>query len=59
MLPSALGHVHEITEGADQLAIFLDYDGTLTPIVSRPDQTVLTDSTRAILRSRRKCLSQF
>src|SRR5215475_12887036 len=51
MLPSALGHVQEITQGADQLAIFLDYDGTLTPIVSRPDQAVLTDSTRAILRA--------
>src|SRR5207244_6017221 len=27
------------------------YDGTLTPIVSRPDQAVLMDSTRAILRT--------
>jgi alpha,alpha-trehalase len=52
MLPSALEHVEEIAGAGDRsLAIFLDYDGTLTPIVSRPDQAVLTDSTRAILRT--------
>lgn len=51
MLPSALDHVQEIAGRGDQLAVFLDYDGTLTPIVSRPDQAVLTDSTRAILRT--------
>jgi trehalose 6-phosphate phosphatase len=51
MLPSALGHVQEIAGRGDQLAVFLDYDGTLTPIVSRPDKAVLTDSTRAILRT--------
>jgi trehalose-phosphatase len=50
MIPSALEHVQEIA-GRDQLAVFLDYDGTLTPIVSRPDQAVLIDSTRAILRT--------
>jgi alpha,alpha-trehalase len=51
MIPSALGHVQEITGRGDQLAVFLDYDGTLTPIVSRPDQAVLVDSTRAVLRT--------
>jgi trehalose-phosphatase len=52
MLPSALEHVQEIAGAGDRsLAIFLDYDGTLTPIVGRPDQAVLTDSTRAILRT--------
>jgi trehalose 6-phosphate phosphatase len=52
MLPSALEHVEEIAGAVDRgLAIFLDYDGTLTPIVSRPDQAVLRDSTRAILRT--------
>jgi len=51
MLPLALEHVEEIADSRDcSLAIFLDYDGTLTPIVSRPDQAVLADSTRAILR---------
>src|SRR6266545_4950917 len=51
MFPSALGHAHEIAGRGDQLAVFLDYDGTLTPIVSRPDRAVLMDSTRAILRT--------
>jgi trehalose 6-phosphate phosphatase len=32
-------------------AIFLDYDGTLTPIVSRPDLAVLTDEMRQALRA--------
>ena len=52
MLPSALDHVQEIA-GARQhaLAVFLDYDGTLTPIVSRPEQAVLSDSMRAVLRA--------
>jgi trehalose-phosphatase len=49
MIPSALGHVQKIAGRRDQLAVFLDYDGTLTPIVSRPDQAVLANSTRAIL----------
>jgi len=51
MLPSALEHVQEIAGGNRQLAVFLDYDGTLTPIVSRPDQAMLMDSTQAILRT--------
>jgi trehalose-phosphatase len=50
MLPSALEHIEEIASSGDRgLAIFLDYDGTLTPIVSRPDEAVLPNSTRAIL----------
>ncbi len=31
-------------------ALFLDYDGTLTPIVSRPELAVLTDERRAVLK---------
>jgi len=30
-------------------AFFLDYDGTLTPIVSRPDQAVLSESMKKVL----------
>jgi alpha,alpha-trehalase len=30
-------------------AVFLDYDGTLTPIVARPELAVLGDKTRAVL----------
>jgi trehalose-phosphatase len=52
MLPCALEHVEEIVGAGDRsLAIFLDYDGTLTPIVSRPDEAVLLNSTQAILRT--------
>jgi alpha,alpha-trehalase len=32
-----------------RVAVFLDYDGTLTPIVSRPELAVLSDRTRSAL----------
>jgi trehalose-phosphatase len=52
MLPSALEHVQEIAgAGERSLAIFLDYDGTLTPIVSHPEKAFLSDSTRQTLRA--------
>jgi trehalose-phosphatase len=52
MLPSALEHVQEIAGAGDRsLAIFLDYDGTLTPIVSHPEKAFLSDSTRQTLRA--------
>jgi alpha,alpha-trehalase len=48
--PSALQHLEEITPPqGKRLAIFLDYDGTLTPIVSRPDMAILSASMRATL----------
>jgi trehalose-phosphatase len=52
MLPSALDHLLEIVPPASdrQLAVFLDYDGTLTPIVSHPEQATLSNSTRQVLR---------
>jgi trehalose 6-phosphate phosphatase len=51
-VPSALKRVHEIvaTQGR-RLAVFLDYDGTLTPIVARPEQAMLSDSTRQTVRT--------
>ncbi len=36
-------------------ALFLDYDGTLTPIVSRPADAVLADATRQVLRRLAAC----
>ena len=51
MLPSALEHVQEIAGGNDQLAVFLDYDGTLTPIVSHPEKALLSDSMRHTLQA--------
>ncbi len=57
-LPSALERVGEIAANARtrRLAVFLDYDGTLTPIVDRPEAAVLADSTRAaIARLAERC----
>jgi trehalose-phosphatase len=51
MIPSALEHVHEIAEYSDRIAVFLDYDGTLTPIVSHPQDAWLPGSMRQTLRS--------
>src|SRR5207245_10928377 len=36
--------------GACRLGVFLDYDGTLTPIVSRPEKAALSNSTRQTLQ---------
>jgi alpha,alpha-trehalase len=46
-LPSFLQHPSPL-EGR-RPAVFLDYDGTLTPIVPRPEDAVLPESTRAAL----------
>jgi len=51
MLPSALKHVQEIARRSGHPAIFLDYDGTLTPIVSHPEKALLSDSMRQALQS--------
>ena len=51
MIPSALEHIQEIGRRADRLAVFLDYDGTLAPIVSHPEDASLSDSMRQTLRS--------
>ena len=51
MIPSALDHVQKIAGRSDQLAVFLDYDGTLTAIVSDPKKALLSDSMRETLRA--------
>ena len=51
MLPSALEHVQEIAGRIARLAVFLDFDGTLTAIVSDPKKAFLSDSTRQTLRT--------
>src|SRR4029453_3334756 len=51
MIPSALEHVHEIARSGDRLAVLLDYEGTLTPIVSHPEDAWLPESMRQTLRS--------
>jgi len=46
-LPSALKHTEEILGARGQrLAVFLDYDGTLTPIVARPEDATLGSQMR-------------
>ena len=50
MIPSALEHLQEIVGGSGRAAVFLDYDGTLTPIVSQPEDAWLSDSMRQALR---------
>jgi alpha,alpha-trehalase len=50
MIPSALEHIQEIAEGSGRAAVFLDYDGTLAPIVSQPEGASLSDSMRQTLR---------
>src|SRR4029077_12071741 len=49
MIPSALEHVQEIARSDHRLAVFLDYDGTLTPIVSHPGDAWRSDSMRPTL----------
>jgi trehalose-phosphatase len=50
--PSALDAMAAILERLEgqRLALFLDYDGTLTPIVRRPEDAVLSESMRTLLR---------
>ena len=52
-LPSALDAYDQITARlrGGTVALFLDYDGTLTPIVERPDLALLPDAVRHTLRS--------
>ena len=50
-LPSALDHDKDLVSPSDGRtpALFLDYDGTLTPIQDRPEKAVLSSSTRQLL----------
>ena len=51
-LRPALDHLEEIFMrlGGKRPAVFLDYDGTLTPIVDRPEDALLADPVRQTLR---------
>ncbi len=51
-LPSAISALPELAEDwfGKRVVIFIDYDGTLTPIVSRPDQAVLSEPMRLALQ---------
>lgn len=49
--PPALDRIGEIAEfvGQRELAVFVDFDGTLAPIVDRPENAYLDDGMRATL----------
>uniref|UniRef100_A0A7C9EPC3 Trehalose 6-phosphate phosphatase n=1 Tax=Opuntia streptacantha TaxID=393608 RepID=A0A7C9EPC3_OPUST len=51
--PSALSSFEQITNFANgkKVAIFLDYDGTLSPIVDDPDRALMSDEMRSAVRS--------
>ncbi|XP_043810407.1 probable trehalose-phosphate phosphatase F isoform X4 [Manihot esculenta] len=51
--PSALNSFEQITNFAKtkKIAIFLDYDGTLSPIVVDPDQATMSDEMRSVVRN--------
>ena len=51
-LPHALNDGEELEQqlSGKQPAVFLDYDGTLTPIVDRPEDAVISDGMREAVR---------
>uniref|UniRef100_A0A0D9VUP2 Trehalose 6-phosphate phosphatase n=1 Tax=Leersia perrieri TaxID=77586 RepID=A0A0D9VUP2_9ORYZ len=50
--PSALGKFEAVAAAAKgkRIVVFLDYDGTLSPIVDDPDRAVMTDEMRDAVR---------
>lgn len=56
-LPSALEHFNAIAQALSNhsLALFLDYDGTLTPIVNRPEDAILSEQMRSRLQQLADC----
>lgn len=51
-LKDALDHLDEIARRLDgrRPAVFLDYDGTLSPIAPRPEMAILPEETREVVR---------
>lgn len=58
-LPNALQHMSEIYErsGDKKAVLFLDYDGTLTPIVSDPEDAKLPKETKSALKALSKTIN--
>nr|AFK44169.1 unknown [Lotus japonicus] len=55
--PSALDMFEQIMDAANgkQIVMFLDYDGTLSPIVQDPDRAFMSDSMRKTVRKLARC----
>ncbi|KAJ4838914.1 hypothetical protein Tsubulata_050007 [Turnera subulata] len=51
--PSALNSFEKISSSAKnkKIAVFLDYDGTLSPIVDDPDHALMSDDMRSVVRN--------
>ncbi|PXF39830.1 putative trehalose-phosphate phosphatase 7 [Gracilariopsis chorda] len=49
-LPNALERIEEVLREGRRVVLFLDYDGTLSPIVDDPDRAFLPEATRQVLR---------
>ncbi|XP_044486110.1 probable trehalose-phosphate phosphatase F [Mangifera indica] len=51
--PSALNYFEQITNfsKSKKIAMFLDYDGTLSPIVDDPDRAIMSDCMRSSVRN--------
>lgn len=56
-LPSALERFEKLTVQfkGKHMSVFLDYDGTLTPIADRPELAILSQSMRQVLRELAAC----
>ncbi|MFS7967668.1 putative trehalose-phosphatase [Helianthus anomalus] len=55
--PSALTSIEQIVNNAKgkRIALFLDYDGTLSPIVDNPDHAFMSNAMRVAVRNIAKC----
>ncbi|POO02839.1 Trehalose-phosphatase [Trema orientale] len=55
--PSALDMFEQIIEASKgkQIVMFLDYDGTLSPIVEDPDRAYMSDAMRKTVKSLARC----
>ncbi|KAL2336168.1 hypothetical protein Fmac_010614 [Flemingia macrophylla] len=55
--PSALDNFEEVMNIAEgkEIVVFLDYDGTLSPIVDDPDQAYMSDAMRSAVREVAYC----
>ncbi|KAM0039207.1 putative trehalose-phosphatase [Helianthus debilis subsp. tardiflorus] len=55
--PSALTSIEQIVNNmkGKMIALFLDYDGTLSPIVDNPDHAFMSNAMRVAVRNVAKC----
>ncbi|XP_035838152.1 trehalose-phosphate phosphatase A [Helianthus annuus] len=55
--PSALTSIEQIVNNVKgkRIALFLDYDGTLSPIVDNPDHAFMSNAMRVAVRNVAKC----